>query len=85
MHVRIIAFSENYEGYKLKGYADIENVSELIKSLHYMQENEIPLTINIEDIVDTEGKEYFIHDISIVFPKVGGDIGAYVAVYVEEV
>lgn len=39
MHVRIIAFSNNYEGYKLKGYDKIDNISELIKAFHYMKEN----------------------------------------------
>ena len=49
-----------------------------------MKENEISLEINTEDIADTDGEEYFIRDISIVFPKCGGNINAYVAVYVEE-
>ena len=34
MQVRIIAFSDNYDGYKLKGYDEIDNISELIKSLY---------------------------------------------------
>jgi len=84
MHVRIIAFSNNYEGYKLKGYAEIYNISELIKAFHYMKENEISLEINTEDIADTDGEEYFIRDISIVFPKCGGEINPYIAIYVEE-
>lgn len=84
MHVRIIAFSHNYDGYKLKGYDEIDNISELIKAFHYMKENEISLEINTENIADTDGEEYLIRDISIVFPKCGGDINAYVAVYVEE-
>lgn len=84
MHVRIISFSNNYDGYKLKGYAEIYNISELIKSLQYMKENEIPLEINTEDIADTDGEEYPIQDVRIVFPKCGGEINPYVAVYVEE-
>ncbi len=84
MHVRIIAFSGNYDGYKLKGYAEIYNISELIKSLHYMKENEIPLEINTEDVADTDGEEYSIQDVRIVFPKCGGKINPYIAVYVEE-
>lgn len=84
MHVRIIAFSNNYEGYKLKGYDKIDNISELIKTFHYMKENEISLEINTEDIADIDGEEYFIRNISIVFPKCGGGINPYVAVYVEE-
>lgn len=84
MQVRIIAFGDNYNGYKLKGYDNIANISELIKSLHYMQENEIPIEINTRDSADTDGEEYFIRDITIVFPNVGGEIGSYVAVYVEE-
>lgn len=85
MQVRIVAFSENYKGYKLKGYTNIENISELIKTLHYMKENDMPLTINTEDIADTDGEEYFIRDISIVFPKVGGDINGHIVVYIEEI
>lgn len=85
MQVRIIAFSENYEGYKLKGYADIENISELIKTLDYMKENDIPITINTEDIVDTDGEDYYIDSFSVVFPKVGGEILPHVVVFVEEV
>lgn len=84
MQVRIIAFSDNYDGYKLKGYAEIYNISELIKAFHYMKENEIPLEINTEDISDTDGEEYSIQDVRIVFPKCGGEINPYVAVYVEE-
>lgn len=60
MQIRIISFSDNYEGYKLKGYADIDNISELIKTLNYMKENDIPITINTEDIVDTDGEDYYI-------------------------
>ena len=85
MQVRIIAFSDNYEGYKLKGYDEIDNISELIKSLYYMKEKEIPLEINTEDIADTDGEEYFIRDISIVFHKCEGKICAHIAVYVEEI
>lgn len=84
MQVRIIAFSDNYEGYRLKGYDDIDNISELIKTLHFMKKNEIPLTINTQNMVDTDGEEYFIHDISVVFPKCGVEIGTHVAVFVEE-
>ena len=70
MYVRIISFSKRYDEYKLKGYAEIDNISELFKTLDYMKEHEIPLNINTEDMVDTDGEEYFIHDISIIFPKV---------------
>ena len=84
MQVRIVAFSDKYEGYKLKGYAEIENISEVFKILYYMQENEIPLIINTNDVVDTDGEEYYIDSIGMVFPKVGGEIREYVVVYVEE-
>lgn len=40
LQIRIISFSDNYEGYKLKGYTDIDNISELIKTLNYMKEND---------------------------------------------
>lgn len=85
MQVRIISFSDNYEGYKLKGYTDIDNISELIKTLDYMRENEIPITINTEDIVDTDGEDYYIRSFSVVFPKVGGKIIPHIVIYVEEV
>lgn len=85
MQVRIISFSDNYEGYRLKGYADVENISELIKTLDYMRENEIPITINTEDIVDTDGEDYHIRSFSVVFPKVGGEIIPHIVIYVEEV
>ncbi len=85
MPVRILAFNFNNKDkiYKLVGYDKINNIGELIKSLHYMQKNEIPLTINNEDIVDTGGKEYFIKDISIVFPTIGGEVNTYLAIYVD--
>lgn len=85
MQVRIISFSDNYEGYKLKGYADVENISELIKTLDYMRENEILITINTEDIVDTDGEDYYIRSIGVVFPKAGGEIIPHIVIYVEEV
>lgn len=84
MQVRIVAFSDKYEGYKLKGYAEIENISEVFKILHYMKENEIPMVINTNDVVDTDGEEYYINSIGMVLPKVGGEIREYVVVYVEE-
>lgn len=85
MQVRIISFSDNYEGYRLKGYADVENISELIKTLDYMKENDIPITINTEDIIDTDGEDYCITSFSVVFPKVGGEIIPHIVIYVEEV
>lgn len=85
MQVRIISFGDNYEGYKLKGYADIDNISELIKTLDYMKENDIPITINTEDIVDTDGEDYYIRSIGVVFPKAGGEIIPHIVIYVEEV
>ena len=85
MQVRIISFSDNYEGYRLKGYADVENISELIKTLDYMKENDIPITINTEDIVDTDGEDYCITSFSVVFPKVGGEIVPHIVIYVEEI
>lgn len=60
-------------------------VSELIKTLNYMKENDIPITINTEDIVDTDGEDYYINSFSVVFPKVGGEIIPHIVIYVEEV
>lgn len=50
-----------------------------------MRENEIPITINTEDIVDTDGEDYHIRSFSVVFPKVGGEIIPHIVIYVEEV
>ena len=63
----------------------IVNISELIKTLNYMKENDIPITINTEDIVDTDGEDYYIKNFSVVFPKVGGEIIPHILIYVEEV
>ena len=50
-----------------------------------MRKNEIPLIINTNDIIDTDGEEYYIDSITMVFPKVGGEIGNCITVYVEDV
>ena len=69
MQIRIISFSDNYEVYKLKGYADIDNISKLIKTLNYMKENDIPITINTEDIVDTDGEDYYINIVLVSYSQ----------------
>ncbi|WP_448902239.1 hypothetical protein [Eubacterium sp.] len=84
MQVRIVSFREG-DKYKLIGCTnDIDNISELIKSLDYMKKHEIPIVINTEDIADTDGEEYDIEDFNIVFPKVGGETGTYLEIYVKE-
>lgn len=84
MDIRVVTFDEICKNYKLIGYAkDVYNISELIKSLDYMSEYQIPITINTEDTPDSEDKEYFIEDFSIVFPRVGGEIGSYLKICVE--
>lgn len=50
-----------------------------------MKENDIPITINTEDIVDTDGEDYYINSFNVVFPKVGGEIIPHIVIYVEEV
>lgn len=85
MQVRIVTFSKNYEGYKLKGYADIDNTSELIKTLDYMKKNDIPITINTEDIIDTDGEDYYIDSFTVVFPTIGGELIPHISVIVEEI
>lgn len=85
MQIRIVAFSDDYEGYKLKGYDNVDNISEVLKTLNYMKENELPLSINADNVVDTECDEYYIDSISMVFPMVGGEIRTHIVVYVEEV
>lgn len=86
MQVRINSFSgaNQYKGYKLIGYADIENINEIMKTLEYMRKSEIPLVINTEDTVDTDGEEFFIDSVNLVFPKVGGEINPYISVFVED-
>lgn len=85
MQVRILAFSDNYEGYRIKSYVNMSNISELVKILHYMQNNDIPITINTEDVVDTDGEEYYIDSFTMVLPKCGGATLPYIAVFVQEI
>ena len=85
MQIRIVGFSDRYDDYKLLGYAEVENISEVFKTLDYMIKNEIPLIINTSDIIDTDGEEYYIDSITMVFQKVGGEIGNCITVYVEDV
>ena len=77
MHIRIVGFSDRYDDYKLLG--------EVFKTLDYMRKNEIPLIINTNDVIDTDGEEYYIDSITMVFPKVSGEIGSCITVYVEDV
>lgn len=84
MNIRIVGFSEKYEGYKLLGYTNIENISEVFKTLDYMRENEIPITINTNDVIDTDGEEYYIDSITMIFPSISGEIGSCITVYVQE-
>lgn len=56
MHIRIVGFSDRYDDYKLLGYTEVENVSEVFKTLDYMRKNEIPLIINTNDVIDTDGE-----------------------------
>lgn len=70
MHIRIVGFSDRYDDYKLLGYTEVENISEVFKTLDYMRKNEIPLIINTNDVIDTDGEEYYIDSITMVFPKV---------------
>nr|DAD94427.1 MAG TPA: hypothetical protein [Siphoviridae sp. cttFh17] len=85
LQIRIVGFSDRYDDYKLLGYTEVENISEVFKTLDYMRKNEIPLIINTNDIIDTDGEEYYINSITMVFPKVSGEIGSCITVYVEDV
>lgn len=85
LQIRVVGFSDRYDNYKLLGYTEVENISEVFKTLDYMRKNEIPLIINTNDIVDTDGEEYYIDSITMVFPKVSGEIGSCITVYVEDV
>ena len=85
MHIRIVGFSDRYDDYKLLGYTEVENVSEVFKTLDYMRKNEVPLIINTNDVIDTDGEKYYIDSITMVFPKGGGEIRGCITVYVEDV
>lgn len=85
MYIRIVGFSDRYDDYKLLGYTEVENVSEVFKTLDYMRKNEVPLIINTNDVIDTDGEKYYIDSITMVFPKVGGEIRSCIIVYVEDV
>ena len=85
MHIRIVGFSDRYDDYKLLGYTEVENISEVFKTLDYMRKNEIPLIINTNDVIDTDGEEYYIDSITMVLPKVSGEIGSCITVYMEDV
>lgn len=85
MQIRIVGFSEKYEGYKLLGCTEIENISEVFKTLDYMRENEIPIIINTNDVIDSDGEEYYIDSLTMVFPSVSGEICSCIIVYVEDV
>lgn len=86
MQVRIYSFSvdDKYKGYKLISYANINEVYEVMKTLEYMRQAEIPLIINTENMVDTDGEEFPIQSVNLVFPKVGGEINPYISVFVED-
>ena len=85
MYIRIVGFSDRYDDYKLLGYTEVENVSEVFKTLDYMRKNEVPLIINTNDVIDTDGEKYYIDSITMVFPKVGGEIRSCITAYVEDV
>ncbi len=85
MYIRIVGFSDRYDDYKLLEYTEVENVSEVFKTLDYMRKNEVPLIINTNDVIDTDGEKYYIDSITMVFPKVGGEIRSCITVYVEDV
>lgn len=82
--IRILAFTDEHRGYELKGCSYAKNISEIFKTLDYMRRNDIPLTINTENIADTDGEEYDIDSLSFVFPTFDGEILPYIAVYVED-
>lgn len=71
---------------KLLGYCDIDDYTEAFKLFTFMMDHrcEFAMMINTEDIVDTEGKYYKVNNISFVSPKVGGELGPYIMVLVEE-
>lgn len=77
---RIINIEE--EKYRLVGIIKDYAYSELIKTLQFIKDNEIPVEVNINDIADTDGEEYYIDSICLVSPNVGGEIQPYIAVYV---
>lgn len=85
LQIRIVGFSERYDGYKLLGYTEVENISEVFKTLDYMRKNEISIIINTNDVIDSDGEEYYIDSLAMIFPSVSGEIGSCITVYVEDV
>lgn len=85
MQVRIVGFSDKYDGYKLLGYVEVDNISEVFKTLDYMRKNEIPITINTNDVIDSDGEEYYIDSLSMIFPSVNGEICSCITIYVKDV
>lgn len=80
MTVRIIDIDE--KRYKLLSSTSDESYSELLKSLYFMKNNNIPIEVSTEDVADTDGEGYYIDSISFVAPQIGGEIEPYIAVYV---
>lgn len=75
---------ENNDIFEFISIFDTDNVSELIKMLNFMKENDIDLEntskadSNISDV-------YKIDSISFVTPIFGSDIIPYLAVYVKKI
>lgn len=76
---RILQGEEN----KLIGIIKDESYDALMRLLYFMKENVIPLSVNTEDIADVDCDEHFIDYISLVSPKVCGEIDPYIMVCVD--
>lgn len=84
MKVRIVTENNKDENnYKLLSVIDISDYDTVMKMFTYMKENDIPLEVNTNDIVDTDGEQYFVKDVWFVVPMLGAEIMEYISVFVK--
>lgn len=79
----------NTEKYKLIGYMNVKDYDTAMKTLHYMKKHEIPIEVNTENCVETDGEIHFINDefesITFIVPNDFSKdaISPYIQVYVD--
>lgn len=85
MRVRIYVDDKNGKSSILLSSFVTDNTEDLMRALEYSKTNEIPISLNCNDIADNELEEYQIEDISLTFPKVfKSTVEPYLDVYVSE-
>ena len=85
MRVRIYADDKNGKSSTLLSSFITDNTEDLMRALEYSRINEIPISLNCNDIADNELEEYQIEDISLTFPKVfKSTVEPYLDIYVSE-